>query len=546
MLCYIVVMNFDLSTLPDDTESLKRMIVSLQEDFSDLKEHYDKETSILLEQIRHLRSKLFGRKSEKQISDDGVRILPLFDMPEPEDSELPDAEEKQIDVPAHTRKKVGRKPLPENLPRVEVVHDIAEEEKVCGCGSELSRIGEEVSEQLDIIPAKIRVIRNIRPKYACRQCEGVEDDGPSVKIAPVPEQILPKSLATAGLLAHVLSAKFIDALPFYRQEKQLARLGVEITRATMCNWAMKAANACQPLLNLLQEEVVSGPVINIDETTVQVLKEPGRDPTTKSYMWLFRRGDPQKKILLYQYHPTRAGDVAAAFLRGYQGYVQTDGYSGYDFLDRSQDIVHIGCWAHARRKFMDVIKAQGKHRKKRGSADVALKYIRGLYRIEKKAKEDKLSAQEIYQVRQKESKPILEEFKKWLAKRSLQTPPKGLLGMAISYALNQWDRLVGYIEDGLLSPDNNGVENGIRPFVVGRKNWLFSGTPQGASASAALYSLIETAKANDLEPYSYLRHVFEKLPTAKTLEDIEALLPWRLDKKKLYLESLQGIEEAVQ
>ena len=531
-------MRFNLSTLPDDTDSLKGIIAELQD-------RYDKETGLLLEQIRHLRDKLFGRKSEKVTTDSGVRPLPLFDMPEPEDNELPDAEEEQVHVPAHSRKKSGRKPLPENLPRVEVIHDIPEEEKVCGCGSQLSRIGEETSEQLDIIPAKIRVIRNIRPKYACRHCEGVEDDGASVKIAPVPTQILPKSLATAGLLAHVLSAKFIDALPFYRQEKQFGRLGVEVKRATMCNWAMKAAEACQPLLNLLQEEVVDGPVVNIDETTVQVLKEPGRDPTSKSYMWLFRRGDPQKKILLYQYHPTRAGDVAAAFLRGYKGYVQTDGYSGYDFLDRAQDIVHIGCWAHARRKFMDVIKAQGKNRKKTGSADVALKYIRDLYKTEKEAKEQKLSAAEIHQVRQEQSKPILEQFKQWLSKRSMQTPPKGLLGMAISYTLKQWDRLVGYLEDGILSPDNNAVENGIRPFVVGRKNWLFSGTAQGAAASAALYSLIETAKANDLEPYSYLRHIFEKLPMAETLEDIEALLPWRLDKKKLYLASLQGIEEVV-
>lgn len=463
-------MNFDVSTLPDDTETLKRMLVSLGEDFIGLHDRYDQETSLLLEQIHHLRDKLFGRKSEKITADSGARPLPLFDMPEPEDNELPDVEEEQVHVPAHTRKKSGRKPLPENFPRVEIVHDIPEEEKVCGCGSQLSRIGVETSEQLDIIPAKIQVIRNIRPKYACRQCEGVEDDGPSVKIAPVPAQILPKSLATAGLLAHVLSAKFIDALPFYRQEKQFARLGVDVNRATMGNWAMKAANTCQPLLNLLKEEVVSGSVINIDETPVQVLNEPGRDPTTKSYMWLFRRGDPQKKILLYQYHPTRAGDIASAFLRGYKGYVQTDGYSGYDFLDREQDIRHIGCWAHARRKFMDVIKAQGKNRKKKGSADVALKYIRDLYGIEKEAKKNELSAEEIYQVRQEQSKPILEQFKQWLSKRSLQTPPKGLLGMAISYTLRQWDRLVGYIEDGILSPDNNGVENGIRPFVVGRKN----------------------------------------------------------------------------
>ncbi|MBC8317943.1 MAG: IS66 family transposase [Desulfobulbaceae bacterium] len=528
-------MNFDVSTLPNDTESLKRIIIEQQG-------HFDKETGILLEQIRHLRDKLFGRKSEKITADSGVRPVPLFDMPEPEDNELSDAKEEKIDISGHTRKKSGRKPLPEDLPRVDVVHDLPEEKKVCGCGCHLSRIGEEISEQLDIIPARIQVIRNIRPKYACRQCEGVEGSGPTVKIAPVSAQIIPKSMATAGLLAYVLTAKFVDALPFYRQEKQFARLGVEMNRATMCNWAMKAVEACQPLLNLLQEEVVAGPVVQADETTVQVLSEPGRDPTSKSYMWVFRRGDPKKSVLIYQYHPTRAGDVASAFLRDYKGYVQTDGYSGYDFLDRKQDIRHIGCWAHARRKFMDVIKAQGKNRKKTGSADVALKYIRDIYRIEKEAKGKELSVEEIYLVRQEQSKPILEQFKQWLSKRSLQTPPKGLLGKAISYTLKQWDRLVGYVEDGILSPDNNAAENSIRPFVVGRKNWLFAGTPEGAAASAGLYSLIETAKANDLEPYSYLRHIFKKLPKATTLQDIEALLPWRLDKKKLYLDSLTEVD----
>jgi len=258
-------------------------------------------------------------------------------------------------------------------------------------------------------------------------------------------------------------------------------------------------------------------------------------------MWIFRRGDPDRPVLIYQYHPTRGGDVAKAFLGDFEGCVQTDGYSGYDFLDHNNNIRHIGCMAHARRKFMDVIKAQGKKRKKTGSADVALQYIRKLYRIEKEARNKNLSAEEIYRERQERSKPLLEEFRQWLSKRSLQTPPKGLLGKAMSYTLKQWNRLVGYLEDGDLSPDNNAAENRIRPFVVGRKNWLFSGTPEGARASAALYSLIETAKGNGLEPYSYLRHIFTKLPTASALEDIEALLPWRLDKKQLHLDSLDEV-----
>jgi len=193
-------------------------------------------------------------------------------------------------------------------------------------------------------------------------------------------------------------------------------------------------------------------------------------------MWLFRRGDPEHQILLYQYHPTRSGDVVREFLGEFKGVVQTDGYSGYDFLDRQVGILHIGCWAHARRKFMDVIKAQGKNRKS-GSADKALSYIKKLYKLEKEAQRDGLSVELIYRMRQEKAKPVLADFKKWLDKKTMQTPPKGLLGKAVSYTLRQWDRLIGYIEYGYLLPDNNLAENSIRPFVLGRKNWLFSGKP---------------------------------------------------------------------
>ncbi len=276
----------------------------------------------------------------------------------------------------------------------------------------------------------MQVIKHIRPKYACKNCEGVEDDGPTVKIAPVPPRIIPRSIATPGLLAHILTAKFVDHTPFYRQEKQFQRLGVEISRTSMCSWAMQVAASSQPLLNLFIDEVLSGFVIQADETTLQVLQEPGRDPTTKSYMWIFRRGDPKKPVLIYEYHPTRGGDVAKAFLGDFEGCVQTDGYSGYNFLDHEEKIRHIGRWAHARRKFMDVIKAQGKNRKN-CSADKALDYIRKLYRIEKEAREKGLSTDEIYLVRQQESKPILDKFKQWLDRTALRTPPKGLLGKAV-------------------------------------------------------------------------------------------------------------------
>ena len=513
-------------TLPDTNAALQKLVLGLYEKI----ERYEQENRLLREQIRLLRSQLYGRKSEKVVPVDNPQ-LPLFDMPEPEEL----VEDERIPVPAHTRKKQGgRKVLSDDLPRVEVVHDIDEQDKVCSCGCALKRIGEETSEQLDIVPAKVRVLRHIRPKYACPACEGVEDEESAVKIAPVPPQIIPRSIASPGLLAHILTGKFVDHAPFYRQEKQLLRLGADISRTTMCRWAMQVARICQPLLDLFHTEMLAGRVIQIDETPLQVLREAGRSPTQKSFMWVFRRDDPDRPILMYQYSPTRAGDVANAFLRGFEGTVQTDGYAGYDFLDTSRAIRHIGCWAHARRKFTEVTKAQGK-RRKAGAADRALSYISKLYRIEKKIRRGSYSPDKISEIRQAEAKPILDSFHTWLQKKKLQTPPKGLLGKAVAYTLNQWPRLAGYIEDGHCSIDNNMAENSIRPFVLGRKNWLFAGTPEGARASALLYSLVETARANGLEPYAYLRFIFTRLPVVATQEDHEALLPWNITQEQLNL-----------
>jgi len=512
------------STLPDDPQELKRIIAELQR----VQDRYEHENDLLREQIRLLYARIFGKKSEKGKADPESAQLPLFDMPEPEVEQ----EKETVEVPAHTREKAGRKKLPGNLPRVDVVHDIPEEEKTCACGGEMSRIGEDVSEKLDIIPAVIRVVRHIRPKYACKHCEGIETEGPVVKIAPAPKQIIDKGIATAGLLAHVLTAKFCDALPFYRQERQFTRLGVNLSRATMCNWAMKAASACEPLLDMLERQVRSGPLINADETTVQVLAEPGRAPTTKSYMWIFRGGPPRNPAFVYHYAPSRSSEVAASFLKGYKGVVQTDGYAGYDFLDTLPDIFHVGCWAHARRKFTEAEKGSGKGNKT-GSVDMALNYIRKLYAVENQNKG--CGPEQIRILRQEKSKPVLDDFYKWLSRKSLQVVPKSLLGIAVNYTLKQWPRLIRYLDHGEVTPDNNAAENAVRPFVVGRKNWLFAGTPAGAAASAGLYSLIETAKANGLEPYKYLRYLFEKLPFALSEDDYGKLLPQNLTPTDLDL-----------
>jgi len=512
-------------TLPNNIEDLKEVA-----------HRYEVENNILREQVRLLRAQLFGRKTEKRSLDlDNGQAL-LFNEAEAFSPVEEEVKEDVVEIKAHKRKKRGRRPLPADLPRVDVIHDIKEEEKVCACGCMKDCIGRETSEQLDIIPAKIQVIRNIRLKYVCKNCEGVEAEEPAVKIAPLPEQLIPKSMATPGLLAHVLTAKFVDALPFYRQEGQFSRLGIDLPRSTMCGWAIKVADRCEPLLDLLNKEIRSGPLINIDETTVQVMKEPGRSNKTKSYMWIYRGGDPDRPALVYQYHPTRAGDVVSEYLKGYEGYVQSDGYSGYDFIDHNPKIMHVGCWAHVRRKFVEVVKASGKRKSvkgRTGNAEKAIKYISKLYAIESNAKEQDLTYKELYEERRKNATPILDEFKGWLEDISPKTPPKGLLGKAISYTLKQWDRLVRYLDDGRIRPDNNLAENAIRPFVVGRKNWLFSGHPRGAKASAALYSLIETAKANDLEPYSYFRFLFDKLPHGKSEDDYVALLPNRVDKDQL-------------
>ncbi|MGA2225352.1 MAG: IS66 family transposase [Syntrophobacteraceae bacterium] len=487
---------------------------------------YESRIEYLEQRLRVLEKMLFASKSEKRRpdEDEGGQQLHLFNEAE---QILEKAEEKPLSIPEHTRQKPKRKPLPPDLPRVDAVHDIEESEKICQCGAQLCRIGEDVCEKLDIIPATVQVIRHIRPKYACKNCEGVESEGPTVIIAPPPPEIIPKGTATPGLLAHVAVSKYADALPLYRQEKIFERYGIELNRSTMAGWMVKAAQACKPVMDLLYQKLRSGPLINVDETPVQVLNEPGRANTTKSYMWVFRGGLPEKPVILYRYSATRSGEIPREVLQGYRGYCQTDAFSGYDGLEGTiEGIQLVGCFVHARRNFIKVVDARGKGGKsKTGSAEVALGYIGQLYRIEKAAREAELSLCEMQRLRIERAEPVLEEFKAWLEKKKDQTPPQGLLGKAISYILSRWSKLVRYLENAYITPDNNAAENAIRPFVIGRKNWLFAGSPSGADAAATIYSLIETAKACGLDPYHYLRLIFEKIPYASTETDYTALLP---------------------
>jgi len=483
---------------------------------------YEKQIDLLHEQIRHLKAQIYGRKSERFDNPD-QKQLGIFNEAE-ETLEKTVKNERNITVPAHERRKRGRKPLPAELPRIEVVHDLAPEDKLC-CGQEMVRIGTDTCEKLKITPAKIEVELHIRHKYACKKCEGLETQGGTVKIAPMPPQLIPQGIATPSLMAYIITNKYVDALPLYRQEQIFARLGIEYGRATMSHEVIYVAERGRILPDLLKKEILSGPLIQIDETTVQVMKEPGRSNTTKSYMWVFRGGTRNHPIILFQYHPTRSGDIAREFLKDYKGSVQTDGYAGYDFLDLTIDIIHAGCSTHMRRNFADVIKSKGKAAYRSQLADEALAFIGRLYAIERFAKEHDYEPEQIRQIRQEQAKPIWGEFKAWLHGHEGQVAPKSLLGKAFGYALNQWDRLIRYLDDGRIPIDNNWVENALRPFVLGRKNWLFAGHPRGAEASALFYSLIETAKANGWEPYQYLIFLFERLPYAKTEEDYRKLLP---------------------
>jgi transposase len=319
-------MDVDLKNLPDDASISKDAVICLVDD---LEVKYQEKIHYLEEQLRLLKNELFGRSSEKRHEPHPDQRL-LFDGDDDHGAGQPPTSDETIVIAAHARKKRGRKALPKDLPRVDVIHDLSEEEKQCGCGQPKSCIGEEISEKLDYILARVQVERHIRLKYACKSCEGVEDDGPTVMIAPPPVQLIPKSNSTAGLLAHIAVSKFADGLPLYRQQKIFGRLGIDLPRAVMAKWMVQSALHCAGLLDLLQAEIRSGPLIGIDETPLQVLNEAGRDNTTKSYMWVFRGGSPDRPTLLYQYQRTRSGRLALEFLNDYHGYIQSDDFSGYD------------------------------------------------------------------------------------------------------------------------------------------------------------------------------------------------------------------------
>jgi len=481
----------------------------------------ENEIEILKEQLHLLLQKRYGRSSEQYDS----RQQPLFE-PEEVQAGTIEAEEETQEIKSYTRKKAGRKAIDPSIERKEKIIDISEEEKVCACGHKMDKIGEETSEKLEIIPQSVYVTKTIRPKYACRYCEGTADeDKPAVKIAPVPPSIIPRSIASASLLSYIMVQKYQDHLPFHRQETQFKRIGAEISRQDMSNWQQHIYNFLNPLFEHLRETIKAGPVMRMDETTSQVMGEEDRKDTQNSYIWLSRGGPPGKTVVIYDYRETRAAKNAIELLKGFSGYLQTDGYEGYDAAAREYPgIIHVGCFAHSRRKFYEASKAT----KKPQSAEEGLKFIRKLYEIENTLRENKLEDDDFVNERKKQAEPILSDFHKWLNKRANEVLPSCLLGKAVAYTLKQWDKLIRYLDSPYLTPDNNAAENSIRPYVLGRKNFLFNKSPDGARSSCGMYTLIETAKQNGIEPLKYLRELFEIAPFAVSTKDWEKLLPWNI------------------
>ena len=495
--------------LPDDPVLLKQLLEQMINERAS-----DKGKIVHLEEeVALLRQRLFGRKTE-QTSDAAMPQLPLFDEAESLAEPLDEAGDEEVVAP--TKRRGKRKPLPADLPRIEVVHELPEHELTCACGCRKHAIGEEVSEQLEIVPMQIRVIKHVRKVYGCRNCESAP------VTADKPAQVIEKSMASPSVLAMLLTTKYVDSLPLHRFEKVLGRHGIDISRQTLARWVIQCSEHFQPLLNLMRESLSSSRIIHCDETRVQVLKEPGREPSSQSWMWVQTGGPPDRPVILFDYATSRAQEVPTRLLDGYRGYVMTDDYAGYNALAAQDGVERLGCWAHARRKFVEAQKVQPKG--KTGRADIALNLINKLYGIERDLKDG--SDEDRKAARMERSLPLLAQLKSWVEKTQPQVTTQNALGKAIGYLASNWSKLERYVEHGCLPIDNNAAERAIRPFVIGRKNWLFSDTPKGATASAQLYSLVETAKANGQEPYAWLRHALERLPHAASVEDYEALLPW--------------------
>lgn len=485
------------------------------------------ERDLLKERLDAFLRRFFAAKSEAR-ANPAQRDLFLNEAEALAPTGAPVAEEttpEGVEVAGFIRKKRGRKPLDPQLPREMVRHELPESERVCAHdGTRLVEIGAEISEQLDIIPQQVRVIQHHRVKYACPCCDE------SIRVTPAPARVIPKGLLTESALAWVVTAKYQDSLPLYRQAALLGRFGGDLSRNTLAASMVRMGEAVQPIINLLRDHLLDADLVLGDETVVQVLKESGRSAQSKSYLWAQMTGSGPP-IRLFTYAPGRGGHQAQPLYEGIKpgAVLMSDGYEVYNAIAAARGAIHLGCWAHTRRYFVEAEAAIPKAA--RGPEQPATQFIAAigeLYVIESRAKE--LSSELRGQLRQAQSRPVLARIEALLLQYLHAVTPGSLLGKALHYLSSQWPKLIRFVENGAWPIDNNLCENAIRPFVVGRRNWLFSDTVGGANASANLYSLIETCKANRVDPYTYLVELFRLLPLAKTADDFEALLPWRLTK----------------
>lgn len=482
--------------LPDDVDSLKSLVDELCRDIVQYQSRID-----------YLTRRLFGRRSErldpgeltffgeKDFSDAKIAASPEEIEPEPKEAR------------ARSSRRNGRRPLPKDLPRKRIEHDVESQEKVCAdCGGEKRRFGEDVSEQLEYVPASLYVIEHVRPKYACPHCQANVSQGEK------PAQPIEKGLPGPGLLAHVIVSKYGDHLPLHRQEQIFARHGVDLSRKTLCDWMMQSAWLLAPVVAAMKKEMLKSLAIHTDDTPVPVHQ---KGKTHRAYLWVYI-GDADHPFTIYDFTWTRNRDGPEKFLRGYRGYLHADAFSGYDWLYASGIIIEVACWAHARRKFFDAKSSAP------AAAHQALLAIKELYAVERAAKS--LDADERLILRWQKAKPRLDDFEGWLSELQAKALPKSPLGQAISYALQNWKALNRYLEDGRLAIDNNAAERALRSVVVGRKNWLFAGSERGGTAAAVLYSLIASAKQNGLDPFAYLRDLLIRVPT-HPYPQIHQLLP---------------------
>ena len=476
----------------------------------------------LEEQIRLSQHRRFGASSERS----DAAQLRLFNEVEAAAVSPVDAGPVETVTYQRQKKTLGQRDAAwDHLPIERIEYRLPPEDQYCPtCAHALHEMSTEVRRELHIIPAQVTVREHVQYVYACRLCEREALTTPVVT-APMPRPVYPGSFAAPSVMAYILHQKYTLGLPLYRQEQEWKRLGVPISRQTMANWVVYAAHEwLDPLYQELHRYLLMQDILQADETTLQVLHEDGRAAETKSYMWLYRTGRYGPPIVLYEYRKTRSGAHPQAFLTGFTGYLQVDGYAGYHDVE---NVTLIGCFAHARRKFDEALKALPAGQRAGPSvARTGLDFCNRLYAVEQDLHE--ATPEERWRARRARSAPILAEFYAWLQDERPHVLPQSAVGKAMTYCLNQWPQLEGYLLDGRLDIDNNRSERAIKPFVIGRSNWLFSNTPRGAKASAVVYSIIETAKENGLNPQAYLQYLFEELPNLDLKDPAtwDALLPW--------------------